>query len=356
MSMAADHSSPFRTFVRTWRREIIRGGVLFGVVVFAGLAISQVRVGMGVPWAALRSFGNFDIDPDGDLFGSGREVGDPWEYRVPVKTTQQVWIRNTNGPIEVVPGTGDELQVVAEKSWRHSQPNTVQLVAVPSERGVTICALWVARERRCSSGGDYKMSGVRHNDVAVRFTVTLPRGVKVDVSTANGEVAIEGAAAPVAAKTVNGRIVVHTTVGPIKASTINGSIEAAMDALTGGDMELKTVNGSVTAVLPSNLNAVVDAATVNGRVETEFPLQMTGKISPRHVRGTIGAGGMTLQLNTVNGSITIRRSDGRTAPVAPVVPRRVPRTTRVNVVPAPPAAPAAPAAPAPPTPPPSPRR
>ena len=320
MSMPGDQPSPFRRFVSTWRREIIRGGVLFGLVVVAGLVISQVRVGLGVPWAALRSFGNFDIDPDGDLFGPGREVGDQWEWRGPLKASQQVWIRNTNGPVEVVQGSANTLEVITEKSWRHSEPTSVEMVAVPSEGGVTICALWAARERRCGTGGDYKMNGIRKNDVAVRFTVRLPRGVKVDVSTVNGEVAIEGAAAPVAATTVNGRILVHTTVGPVKANTVNGSIEAAMDALTGGDIELETVNGAVTAVLPSSLNAVVDAATVNGRVETDFPLQVTGKISPRHVRGTIGTGGMTLKLNTVNGSVTIRRAEGRTTVTAPVPP------------------------------------
>src|SRR5882762_6126593 len=324
MSMPGDQPSPFRRFLSTWRREIIRGGVLFALVVAAGLAISNVRVGFGLPWAALRSFGNFDIDPDGDLFGSGREVGDAWEWHGRVTPSQQVWIRNTNGPVAVVQGTGDMLAVTAEKSWRHSQPDAVELVPVTSERGVTICALWVAHERRCGAEGEYQLHGVRKNDVAVRFTVHLPRGVKVDVSTVNGEVAIEGAAAPVAATTVNGKILVHTTVGPVRANTVNGSIEAAMDALTGGDIELETVNGSVTAVLPSRLNAVVDAATVNGRVETDFPLAVTGKISPRHVRGTIGSGGMTLKLNTVNGSVTIRRADAA-APAAPRRPAPPPR-------------------------------
>ena len=338
MSMGAQPSR-FRQFLSTWRREIIRGGVLFGLVLFAGLAISRVRVAAGVPWAALRSFGDFDIDHDGDLFGPGREIGDQWQWTGSLKPSQQVWIRNTNGPVEVVQGTGDQLQVISEKSWRHSQPSSVEMVPVASERGVTICALWAARERRCGAAGEYHMQSVRKNDVAVRFTVHLPRGVKIDVSTVNGEVAINGAAAPVAAATVNGRVVVHTSVGPVTASTVNGSIEASMDALTGGDMELETINGSVTAVLPRSLNAIVDAETVNGRVDTDFPLQITGKISPRHVRGTIGTGGMTLKLNTVNGSVMIRRPDGGTpAPAAaPVAPRRsrTRQEVRVNVTPAP---------------------
>ncbi len=326
--MPGDQPSPFRRFLSTWRREIIRGGVLFGLVIAVGVAFNNMRAGISAPWAALRSFNGFDIDPDHDLFGPGREIGDPWKWHGAVKPSQLVWIRNTNGPVTVVRGEGDMLEVTAEKSWRSSEPSGVEIVPVTSELGVTICALWAAQERRCGDGGDYQLRHVEKNDIAVRFTVHLPRGVKVDVSTVNGEVAIDGAAAPVAAKTMNGRILVHTSVGPVNASTMNGSVEAAMDALTGGDMELSTMNGAVTAVLPSGLNAVVDASTVNGRVETDFPLQLTGKISPRHVRGTIGSGGLTLRLKNVNGSVFIRRPDGRPAhPEPPREPRRARHAT-----------------------------
>lgn len=344
MTMPADQPLTFRRFLSTWRREIIRGGVLFALVITAGLMISRAKVGFGVPWASLRSLGEFDLDGDADQFGAGREIGDEWKWSGRVTSSQQVWIRNTNGPVEVVQGTGDVLEVVAEKSWRHSGPEAVQLVPVTSDRGVTICAVWEARESNCGAGGEYHLNHVQKNDVAVRFTVRLPRGVKVDVRTMNGEVVIDGAAAPVVANTLNGKITVHTSVGPVHATTVNGSIEAEMDALTGGDIELGTVNGTVTAVLPSSLNAVVDASTVNGRVETEFALQVLGKISPRHVRGTIGSGGMTLKLNTVNGSVLIRRpGDGEGHPVR-VETRRTRHETRVRVTPAPDAAPT-PAAP-----------
>ena len=337
MSMPGDQPKSFRRFLSTWRREIIRGGVLFAVVVTAGVMVTNaVRAGFSRPWEALRSFNGFDIDLDGDLFGPGREVGDAWTWRGELKPSQQLWIRNTNGPVQVVPGTGSTVEVTAEKSWRSSQPSAVELVRVPSELGVTICALWAAQERHCGPSGEYEMNHVEKNDVAVRFTIHLPRGVKVDVSTVNGEVAIEGAAAPVVANTANGKIRVHTSVGPVRANTMNGSIEASMDALTGGDIELKTKNGGITAVLPSGLNAVVDASTVNGRVETDFPLQLTGKISPRHVRGTIGSGGMTLTLSTFNGSVLIRRADGRTVVGSPVRvegSRRSRHETRVRVTP-----------------------
>ena len=143
MDMPLDQPAPIRRFLRTWRRELVRGGVLFGLVVGTGLVIRSVKMHVPVPWGALSSFGDFNWgDGDGgNLFGSNREVGDPWEFRTPVKPSQHVWIRNTNGPIEVVAANSDMLEVHAEKSWRTSSPSSVELVSVPSERGVTICAL-----------------------------------------------------------------------------------------------------------------------------------------------------------------------------------------------------------------------
>lgn len=351
MSMAIDHPmSKFRRFLRTWRRELIRGGMLFGVVIAAGLMISRVSVNAR---DAISALGDLDFESlaSGNLFGAGRETGDPWEFRQAVTASQRIWIRNTIGPIEVVPGEGNMLEVVAEKSWRHSRPSQVEIVAVPSEKGVTICALWEAREADCDDAGVYRQNRIRRNDVAVRFVVSLPRGVRLDASTVNGELEINGVSAPVDASTVNGRVIVHTAMGPVNASTVNGSIEAVMEALTGGDIELETVNGSVTAALPSKLAAVLDAQTVNGRVDTDFPVQISGKISPRHLRGTIGtnvragtADLPTLKLNTVNGSIAIREI-GR----AGTHPARAPRPPRVQAAPRTPdvRAPVAPATPKP---------
>jgi putative adhesin len=320
MDMSLEQPSPFKRFLRTWRREIIRGGVLFGIVVGAGLvirsAVRNVKDHIPESLGTLGSFGNFDWGDGegGNLFDHGRNVGDPWDLNVSLQDGQHVWIRNTNGPIEVVGGTSDQLQVHAEKSWRHSSPSSVHLTKVMSAQGITICAMWEAREQRCEDGGDYRMNGVRKNDVAVRFTVALPRGVRLDVSTVNGGLQIDGVSAPVEANTVNGRIVVNTSKGPIQATTVNGSIEANMQELTGGDVNLITVNGSVNAGLPRAINANVDAETVNGRVNTDFSVQVTGKLSPKHLRGKIGTGGPTLKLNTVNGSISLHEAEANPTP------------------------------------------
>jgi hypothetical protein len=342
ISLDQPGSTPAKAFWRTWRREIIRGGVLFGLVVGAGLFIRSASRRIHVPESlgALGSFGDFNWGDGegGNLFGHGREVGDNWQYKTLIKPSQHVWIRNTNGPIDVVAGTGDSLVVEVEKSWRTSDPQSVQIVPVLTAQGVTICAMWEAREQRCNEGGDYRLNGVKKNDVAVRFTVQLPRNVPINASTVNGGLEIDGVSAPVEASTVNGRIGVNTSTGPVEATTINGSIEANMQTLTSGDVRLTTVNGSVSAGLPLHINANIDAETVNGRVETDFPVKITGKLSTRHLRGTIGSGGPTLKLVTVNGSISLHEADANPHPTpqpdAPVRVRvRSRPPTRVQVTP-----------------------
>lgn len=361
MDLLLDQPSPAKRFWRTWRREIIRGGVLFGLALAGGafvlnVFVPSVKRNIHVPESlgALGSFGDFNWG-DGDaggLFSHGREVGDPWEYRAFIKPSQHVWIRNTNGPIDVIPGDSDTLYVHAEKSWRHSDPQSVQLVPVLTDRGVTICAMWDAREMRCEDGGDYRINGVKKNDVAVRIIVRLPHSVPVEASTVNGGLQITGVSAPVEARTVNGKIHVMTSAGPVNAETVNGSIDAIMESLTSGDVTLTTTNGSVTVGLPRTINANIDAQTVNGRVETHFPVKISGKISTRHLRGTIGSGGSTLKLETTNGSITLHDAGiikaGEHPPEAWTTPRpdawtpRPPQRVR--------RAPQAPAAPPTPTP------
>ncbi len=84
-----------------------------------------------------------------------------------------------------------------------------------------------------------------------------------------------------------------------------------MDATVGSDgtgpLNFETVNGSVTVTLPGGLNADFSAETVNGSITTDFPIQVQGRMTPRSLRGQIGSGGRELHVETVNGSVRLRR-------------------------------------------------
>ncbi len=230
-----------------------------------------------------------------------------WHGRI--AAGQTVEIRGISGSIDASPATGPEVQVTAVKHGHRSNPADVKIEVVPHAGGVTICTVYPSRWGRineCRPGGGH--NDVRDNDVAVDFTVHVPAGVKFDGNSVNGDVNASGLTGDVQAQTVNGGIRIATR-GVARGKTVNGGIDVIMGSTDWtGDLEFQSVNGGVRVTLPANASTHVSASTVNGGLNSDFPLMVQGRLNPRHIEGTIGQGGRELRLQTVNGSIDLRRS------------------------------------------------
>ena len=108
-------------------------------------------------------------------------------------------------------------------------------------------------------------------------------------------------------KTVNGEASFSTTAYG-EASTVNGSIRGTLGSSDWTEaLRFQTVNGSITLDLPADVSTEVRAKTVNGSISTDFPMSVTGRVNPRSLTGTIGGGGRSMEVETVNGSVTLRR-------------------------------------------------
>jgi len=224
---------------------------------------------------------------------------------------QTVEIKGVNGSIRAVRADGDAVMVDAVKRARRSNPDEVEIVVVEHAGGVTICAVYPtpagARPNECAPGDGGRLSS-RDNDVRVEFTVRVPDDIHLVARTVNGEVDARGLGGDVVARTVNGDVTIETA-GTAEAQTVNGSIEAALGrADWSGRIDFKTVNGSITLELPVDLHTDLRAQTVNGGIETDFPLQIQGRLIRTRVNGRIGNGGRELSLETVNGSIRLRKA------------------------------------------------
>jgi hypothetical protein len=232
-----------------------------------------------------------------------------FHWKGKVAPGKSVEIKGVNGDIRAVAGSGD-VEVTAVKHARRSDPDDVKIEVVEHEDGVTICAVYPSDDRRentCDAGRGGHMN-VHDNDVTVDFTVRVPAGVRFVGKTVNGDVAAADLTADVEATTVNGSIRI-STAGNAEAQTVNGEIVASLGRATWSDrIEFRTVNGGITLDLPPGLSTEVRASTVNGDIETDFPLMVTGRFGPRRLHGTIGSGGRRLALETVNGSIRLRKS------------------------------------------------
>ena len=244
---------------------------------------------------------------------NSQKTSDEFRWNGPIAQGQTVEIKGINGRITAEAGTGNEVQVLAVKTSRRSDVNTVQVKVVQHSRGVTICAVYPNESgemQDCESdSGERQRSGnvnIKDNDVQVDFTVKVPALVSFVGKTVNGEISASHLTGNVVAKTVNGSISISTT-GYAEASTVNGQISARLgDAQWSNSVNFKTLNGGINLDLPANLSTDVEAETLNGQINSDFPINLTSLKDRRHLRGRIGAGGRELLLKTLNGSINLR--------------------------------------------------
>lgn len=230
-------------------------------------------------------------------------------------------IKGLNGDIDAEPAAGDEIEVLANKKARRSDPNAVSIQVVEHAGGVTICAIYptddpnqhtdcVPGSRPRSSDAHRNQSTIHNtqdNDVRVDFTIRVPAGVDFMGRTVNGEITAKSLLGNVKSHTVNGSISISTT-GYAEAKTVNGAISATVGNVNwAGPLEFKTLNGEISVNLPASVNTEIEADTFNGDISSDFPLASAQTVSRKHVRGTIGSGGRELILKTFNGSINLRR-------------------------------------------------
>lgn len=237
---------------------------------------------------------------------------DSWNWRKAVAAGKTLEIKGINGDIRAVAATGNEVEVLARKSARRSDLESVTIKVVEHAGGVTICAMYPTprgkQENECQPGRGGRMNN-NNNDVEVVFEVRVPRGVAFTGRTVNGSIRATGMTADVVGTTVNGSVRVATT-GLAGASTVNGEVDVTMGrANWSNELDFSTVNGSITLTMPENVSADVEASTVNGSFDSDWPMTVRGKFGPKRIRGQIGTGGRELTLSTVNGNIDLRKSN-----------------------------------------------
>lgn len=238
-------------------------------------------------------------------------VADDFRWSGRVASGRTVEIKGVNGDIRAEPSSGTEVEVVANKHAKRSNPAEVQIKVIEHEGGVTICAIYPSgdpgRVNDCQVGNHWS-SHTRDNDVAVDFSVRLPAGLTFDGRTVNGNIETGNLLSDAEVQTVNGDISVKAR-GYAIAKTVNGNIEASVGSVDWpAALSFQTVNGNISLNLPAATTTAVTAETLNGEVSTDFPMTVQGHFSRRRLNGTIADGKYHLTVKTVNGNISLRRA------------------------------------------------
>jgi DUF4097 and DUF4098 domain-containing protein YvlB len=143
------------------------------------------------------------------------------------------------------------------------------------------------------------------------FLVRVPDGVHVDLRTVNGGVRLDNVGGEVRATTTNGGVRGRVAAASlIEARTTNGGVEVDLTGPLAADgrLQLSSVNGGVRLKLPADTRADLSARCTNGRVTVDLPIDIEGEQTRRRLQGTINGGGARIDLQTVNGGVTVARS------------------------------------------------
>ncbi len=165
---------------------------------------------------------------------------------------------------------------------------------------------------------------------SVHVDVTVPPNTRVQMTTSDGSLKLEGTKAGAILQTSDGSIHVTDFQGDLRAKTSDGSIDAggrftaldlvtsdgriAADAESGskisGPWSLKTSDGSIQFHVPADLAFDLDASTGDGSIHSDLPIMVEGSQARNRLHGKVNGGGPTLTLRTSDGSINIGRARG----------------------------------------------
>jgi hypothetical protein len=227
------------------------------------------------------------------------KVTEKFNQTYPFDANGTIRVENVNGTVEIIAWDKAEVSLEAEKSAR-------------TEEGLQRMHLRIeADNRRLSVKTDMekKWKFWDNMNAQVHYKLMVPAGVALEkIDVVNSNIEVTGVKGEVNLSTVNGGVEAEGLASPGRFETVNGSIRVAYATLpTGGGITLETVNGSCKVILPAKAAFDLNAETVNGRVSCDFPITLA-KSGKRSLRGAVNGGGTRIDLESVNGGLTVAQA------------------------------------------------
>lgn len=237
-------------------------------------------------------------------------VAQDYRFTKEMPSGARLSVENINGTIEVTQATGRIAEILVTKTVKKGDGSLVKAIMEADGNDLRVCTIYLNHDRsRNSCKGNNSTSSRVGFEIDMHYVVRIPSGVQLSADNVNGNVEARGLDAAASLETVNGDVTFEgTTASSIQ--TVNGKIRGTFTRGSwDGKMDIETVNGSVDLTFPGTLSAVIRGETVNGSIRSEdFPITIEGKWGPKSFTGRVGGGASQLNIQTVNGSITLQRA------------------------------------------------
>jgi len=222
-------------------------------------------------------------------------------------------VSTVNGEISITSWSGEKISLNATKRSTYGEDDLDKAEIVVTENGNEITI------------------EIKHAQPirtrAVDLDIKIPYNVTVkSASSTNGPIEISNTKGNTVLTNTNGPIDVEDVEGYVKATTTNGDIDISgttgvddLISTNGGisaeifdiekDVDIQTTNGGIDLYINPMLNSSIQISTINGGITIIGDFINETESSFKSFKGTIGSGGYTINVVTVNGGVKIYELD-----------------------------------------------
>ena len=229
------------------------------------------------------------------------EASDEWTRTYQLAPGGEVQIVNANGSIDVSGGPGSAVVVRAQRIVRAATEASAREIVPRVQIREDVTPEKVVIQTQGLSG---LVIGV---EVSVNYQITVPASASVRARSTEGTVSVTGITGRSTLTTANGKVVGRELGGAVDARSVNGDAAIDLAAFGSDPVEIRSINGSAEVTIPAAANANLLANVTNGKIDTTgLKLELAGDQTPRRLRGRLNAGGLPIEITSVNGNINIR--------------------------------------------------
>lgn len=263
-------------------------------------------------------------------FEEKEQIQKSLKFQDPAKP-KTLQLDNVFGGIDIQGYDGSQVELVAQKTIKAKTQDKIQKakeeVKLDIKESGGMIDIYVDGPFRCQCENG---RGLKWRDwgyeVHYDFVLKVPRQTSLTLKTVNhGDIAVKGVEGAFDISNVNGKVEMESVAGAGEAHTVNGRVKAGFSRNPGSDCSFRTVNGDVELSFREGLSADVKMKTFNGEAFSDFEVKaLPASAEVKESRNTnktkfvykrdrftqvrIGKGGPTIECDTLNGDILIKKS------------------------------------------------
>jgi hypothetical protein len=213
---------------------------------------------------------------------------------------KEVFVIGVNGKVKVETADTDTAEVLVVRSVRKREDLQRQKVEISNDKDLFI-----------RIGGGDEPDPVP--EIRQRVVLRLPRKAGLEIREIGGDLTVGEIHSHVDVEGVGGNVRVARATGLIKFREINGVVDVTLGPIAGNAVRITNVNGAVNLLFEGPVNADVNAWSINGDINPDLPNveKLSAEPSTGRLKARIGGGGAIIEINDVNGNVTLSKAANR---------------------------------------------